>query len=159
MEPLVRLGRREDEAAAAAIAQAAYAHYCVRMDRKPFPMLDDYGARIVQAQLFVLEHRGSIRAYMVLVEMPGALQLDNVGVEPASQKRGYGGRLLRYAEDEAARRGLATITLYTNEAMRENIPWYLSHGYQIIRRAEENGYRRVYFQKILRPFQSMGDPD
>lgn len=135
------------------IARAAFAIYLPRMDRKPFPMLDDYGAHIAAGHAFVLVSGDAVRAYVILLpQADGALLLDNVGVDPAAQKCGHGAALLAFAEEYGRRNGFDRIVLYTNEAMRENVPWYRKHGYEITRRCVEKGYRRIYFSKnISRP--------
>jgi GNAT superfamily N-acetyltransferase len=68
---------------------------------------------------------------------------------PAAQGRGIGARLLDLAEDRARGLGLPEIRLYTNEAMTENLAYYPRHGYTETHRAEEDGFRRVYFRRSL----------
>jgi ribosomal protein S18 acetylase RimI-like enzyme len=75
--------------------------------------------------------------------------LENLAVRPSWQGRGVGSRLLALTEDEARRQGLAEIRLYTNEAMTENIAYYPRHGYVETHRAEQDGFRRVFFSKRL----------
>lgn len=41
------------------------------------------------------------------------------------------------------------IRLCTNEAMTENLAYYLRMGYPETHRAVENGYHRVFFTKRL----------
>ena len=43
----------------------------------------------------------------------------------------------------------AAVTLYTNEAMVENLQLYPRLGYVETGRGVEEGYRRVYFEKRL----------
>lgn len=146
----IRTAEPRDLPAIEAIAQAAYALYVPRMDRKPFPMLDDYGAHIASGTAHVLEEAGRIRGYIILLPAAdGALLLDNVGIHPAAQKRGYGKKLLDFAEAVARARGLGRIVLYTNEIMRENLAWYPKLGYTVTDHVTEKGYRRVYFEKRL----------
>ena len=45
--------------------------------------------------------------------------------------------------------GYATVRLYTNEAMTENIKLYAKIGYAETHRAEEKGLRRVYMAKTV----------
>jgi hypothetical protein len=45
--------------------------------------------------------------------------------------------------------GLPEIRLYTNEAMTENLGYYPRRGYRETHRATQNGYRRVFFSKVL----------
>ena len=144
----VRKAEQADRVAMENIAQAAYALYVPRMDRKPFPMLDDYGAHIANGAAFVLEDGGAVRGYIILLPADdGALLLDNVAIDPAAQKCGYGRKLLDFAEAVARERGLDRIILYTNEAMRENLVWYPKMGYSVTGHVAEKGYKRVYFEK------------
>lgn len=53
------------------------------------------------------------------------------------------------AESEGRRLQLTEIRLYTNEAMTENLAYYPRHGYTETHRAEQDGFRRVYFRKRL----------
>ena len=147
---IVRKAIQADRAAMENIAQAAYALYVPRMDKKPFPMLDDYGAHIAAGAAYVLEDGDGIRGYIVLLPADdGALLLDNVAVDPTAQKCGYGRKLLDFAEAVARERGLERIILYTNEAMRENLAWYPKMGYAVTGHVAEKGYKRVYFEKKI----------
>jgi GNAT superfamily N-acetyltransferase len=65
------------------------------------------------------------------------------------QGRGIGVRLLDLAEDHARSLHLGEVRLYTNEAMTENLSYYPRHGYAETHRAEQDGFRRVYFRKPL----------
>lgn len=76
--------------------------------------------------------------------------LDNVAVSPEAQGRGYGRKLLEFAEQSAADAGYDSISLYTNEAMVENIALYSRIGFIETHRAEEKGLRRIYMSKSLR---------
>ncbi len=147
---LIRTAVPSDQGTVEGIAQAAYSVYLGRMDRKPFPMIDDYGRHIREGNLFVLEDGGSIRGYAVILNgPPGTLLLDNVGVDPDFQGKGYGGALIAYAEEQGRERGCSLITLYTNAAMVENQSMYPHLGYSVSRRAVENGYSRIYYIKNL----------
>jgi ribosomal protein S18 acetylase RimI-like enzyme len=79
------------------------------------------------------------------------LLLETVAVAPGAQGSGYGRMLLDRAEDDAAELGLPEIRLYTNEAMTENLTFYPRHGYRETGRGTEDGFRRVYFSKMLSP--------
>jgi GNAT superfamily N-acetyltransferase len=67
------------------------------------------------------------------------------------QGRGIGGRLLALAEDHTRRHGLHEVRLYTNEAMTENLAYYPRRGYVESHRAEQDGFRRVFFRKRVIP--------
>ena len=148
----LRKAEKADQAAIEKIAQEAYALYVPRMDKKPFPMLDDYAAHIEAGAAFVLEDGDGIRGYIILLPAgDGALLLDNVAIDPSAQKCGYGRKLLDFAEAVARERGLDRIILYTNEAMRENLVWYPKMGYAVTGHVAEKGYKRIYFEKKVAP--------
>jgi hypothetical protein len=53
--------------------------------------------------------------------------------------------------DAVALAGCPEPPRYTNEAMSENLAYYPRHGYTETHRAEEDGFRRAYFHKLLTP--------
>lgn len=156
----IRKAGEEDREALEAVVMEAFGVYLPRMDRKPFPMLDDYGAYIRAGQAFVLEEagpagggagadaaQGSIRACIVLV--PGAngdLSLEVLAVGGASQGRGYGRALVDFALRHAKTLGCPRLKLYTNEVMAEAQAFYTRLGFTETRRAPDGGYRRVFYE-------------
>ncbi|WP_419757673.1 GNAT family N-acetyltransferase [Acidisoma sp.] len=144
-----RLATLRDRQAVEDIVRTAYSGYVARIGREPGPMLDDYGALIEERRVTVLEHDGVVQAILVLIPQADGLLLDNVAVAPAAQGLGSGRRLLQFAEEVAVASGFRTISLYTNEAMTENIALYARLGYVETHRAEEKGFRRVYMAKQL----------
>lgn len=115
----------------------------------PAPMTADYSAAVQSGQAWVAEADGQVLGLLVLVVNQGYLLIENIAVLPSAQRRGIGARLLMLAEDEARANGLGEIRLYTNEGMTENLAYYPRHGYRETRRAEEHGFRRVFFSKTL----------
>ena len=57
--------------------------------------------------------------------------------------------LIDFAERRARELGLPAVTLYTNEAMVENLRLYPRLGFVETERRVEDGYRRVFFRKAL----------
>lgn len=148
--PEIRKARPEDAEALREIAESAYSIYLPRMDRKPFPMLDDYAARIAAGHAHVLEDKAGIQGYVVVLPLDdGSMMLDNIAARPDRQKRGYGRALAAHAEKIAREHGASLMRVYTNEAMWENLEWYPRLGYEEYERKVENGYRRVYLRKKL----------
>ncbi len=146
----IRQGCAADLPQINAIAQSAYVIYQERMDRKPFPMLDDYSAHIEQHHLSVLEAGGQVHGFIVLLPVDDhTLMLDNVAVRPESQGQGYGRMLIEYAENEGRKRSCSKIILYTNQAMTENQKLYPHLGFKVSHRISEKGYRRIYYMKEL----------
>ena len=138
-----------DAAALASVAAEAYRGYVPRIGREPAPMTANYAQAARSGLTWVAEADGEIVGLLMLVVRPDHLLLENVAVLPSAQRRGVGARLLALAEDEARVRGLEEIRLYTNEAMTENLTYYPRHGYTETHRAEQDGFRRVFFTKHL----------
>jgi ribosomal protein S18 acetylase RimI-like enzyme len=84
-----------------------------------------------------------------LTPEPDSLLIENIAVHPGAQGSGLGRRLLEFAEQEAARRRLARLCLYTNEVMTESQAVYARLGFREVRRATEHGYRRIFMIKDL----------
>lgn len=138
------------------LAAAAYEPYTERIGRPPAPVGADYADLIARGTTWVAEHDGRIVGFVVLVRRPDHLLLDNVAVAPEAQGLGIGSRLLRLAEEAAARSGLGEIRLLTNEAMTENLGYYARKGYVETGRGVQDGYRRVFFRKLVAPARPDG---
>ncbi|TDH62273.1 GNAT family N-acetyltransferase [Dankookia rubra] len=145
----IRPARPEEAPRLAAIVEAAYAPWVPVVGRRPFPMQDDYAARIAAGEAWVLEEAGALCGVLVIETHPGHLMLDNIAVDPARQGKGDGRVLLDFAEAEARRRGLPEIRLYTNVLMERNIALYAKRGYAETERRQEKGFARVFMAKPL----------
>jgi ribosomal protein S18 acetylase RimI-like enzyme len=145
----VRPARPEDRAEVERVVMDAYAPWVRRIGRKPAPMLDDYRALIAEGRVTVVDTGERIVGVLVLLPQPDTMLLDNIAVAPEAQGSGVGRLLLDHAEAAARRAGFATLTLYTNELMAENIALYLRRGYVETERRQEKGHRRVYMRKSL----------
>jgi ribosomal protein S18 acetylase RimI-like enzyme len=146
-ERVLRQATAADVPSVQRLVAAAYAKYAGRMDRPPAPVLADYHAAVRAGHVWVLG--APIIGVIVLTEDDGSLLIENVAVHPSAQGRGLGRALLEFAEQQAAARGLARLTLYTNEVMVENLEIYVSLGYRETGRRGESGYRRVFMEKPL----------
>jgi GNAT superfamily N-acetyltransferase len=146
---IIRCASSGDAEALRVVAAAAYQRYVPRIGRKPAPMTADYAQAVRDRQAWAAIDNGDIAGFAILIPRPGYLLLDNVAVLPAAQGRGIGARLLSVAEDHARSLGLSEIRLYTNEAMTENLAYYPRHGYAETHRAEQDGFRRVFFRKPI----------
>ncbi len=148
---MIRAARAEDAEAVRALVDEAYGHYVERIGMRPGPMRDDYTRRIAAGQAWVLEEAGAIVGLVVLEDAPAALLLDNVAVAPSAQGKGYGRRLIAFAEEEARRRGYCEVRLYTHVLMSENVARYQHLGFHELGRLGEKGFARVFMAKRLRP--------
>lgn len=149
---MIRPARPTDAAAAGAIVDAAYAKYVPRIGMKPMPMLDDHAARITAGQAWVYESEGQAVGWLVLIDVlskegPDHLLLDNIAVLPDRAGQGIGRALMRFTEEEAARRGHAELRLYTNALMTENLAMYARAGWVETSRVTYQGRHRVNFSK------------
>jgi GNAT superfamily N-acetyltransferase len=145
----VRLARPADAGAMREVVTAAYQSYVDRIGREPAPMTADYGRIAASGHAWVAEQGGCIVGCLVLEPAESYLWVENVAVAPPAQGIGVGGRLLRLAEEQARAQGLREMRLYTNEAMTENIAYYPRRGYRETHRASQDGFRRVFFTKVL----------
>lgn len=130
---------------------AAYSKYLARMDRPPAPMLGDLRPHIQASEVWVTGR--PIRGLICLAPTDDALLVENVAVHPDARGTGLGRRLLDFAEKEARRQGFGRLLLYTNEVMTENVALYSHLGYREIDRRTEDGYRRVFMEKVLQRSQ------
>ena len=148
-EPRIRAATAADAVVIEQIVEQAYRHYIPRIGKPPGPMLDDYGARISEGVVWVVEEGSAISGIIVLLPRPAYLLLDNIAVTPARQGSGLGRRLLAFAEAEAVRCGYREIRLYTHQTMTENQRLYAAIGYEETGRGPEAGYERVFMRKRL----------
>ena len=56
---------------------------------------------------------------------------------------------MQFAEQQAADRDITRLTLYTHEMMTESQAIYAHLGYREVERRTEDGYRRIYMEKVL----------
>jgi GNAT superfamily N-acetyltransferase len=129
------------------VVRAAYAPYLDRMDQPPAPMLHDYRAEAAAGQIWVLGE--PVVGVIVLIGQRDGLLVENVAVSPGAQGTGVGRRLMEFAEEQAIALGLRRLHLYTNEVMVENLAIYARLGYIETARRTEDGYRRVFMEKLL----------
>lgn len=147
---MIRPASAEDQVTVAAIVAAAYSVYLERMDKRPGPMLDDYGLLIDQGAVSVTDGTdGTVDGLIVLLPQSDHLLLDNIAVRPDRQGRGIGRMLIEFAESEARRLGFSELRLYTHVTMTENIALYQRHGFVETGRGRQAGYDRVFMCKPL----------
>jgi ribosomal protein S18 acetylase RimI-like enzyme len=145
----IRRATGGDVEAIRAIVDAAYALYVPRIGRALAPVSADYRALVDAGEVWVGVSDGQVVGLVVIRPAGDVLELENVAVEPTRQGRGYGRALISFAERRARALGLSQVTLYTNEAMVENLRLYTRLGFIETGRRVEDGYRRVFFRKSL----------
>src|SRR5829696_2498790 len=149
--PRIRAATPDDVPRIRAIARAAYSKYVPRIGREPAPMAADYDAHVAASHAVVIQICENLCGYMV--SWPegdaDAYFIENIGVDPQYQRHGLGRRLIEHAVAEARRCSLEAVSLYTNEAMIENLEMYAHLGFIETRRVSEKGFRRVYMRWTL----------
>ena len=110
-------------------------------------MLRDYTGPVEQGLLWVIGD--PVTGLVSLIPETDTLLIENVAVHPDAQGTGLGRQLMEFAEQEAARRGLTRVRLYTHEVMTESQAVYARLGYREDQRTTEDGYRRIFLSKDL----------
>jgi len=146
---MIRSARIDDAARIREIARAAYARYVPRIGREPAPMAADYDADVHSGRIVVLEIERNVIGYLVAWPENDAYFIENIGIEPQLQGKGWGRRLMDHAATEAAHLGLPALRLYTNAAMTENLSMYAHFGFVETHRVTEDGFNRVYMRLNL----------
>ncbi|KAJ3533293.1 hypothetical protein NM208_g8049 [Fusarium decemcellulare] len=143
--------KTEDIPAIKSIVNSAYTKYIERIGKPPAPMLADYNELLQSRDVFVLRELDSdvVVGSIVLSQASDSIEINNLVVDVTAQGRGYGGVLMRYAEDFAKAKGRPALTLFTNIKMYENLNLYPKMGFDETERRTEDGYERVYFRKDL----------
>jgi ribosomal protein S18 acetylase RimI-like enzyme len=146
LAPSIRVARVGDASEIRRIARMAYAKYTARIGREPAPMAADYDTDIAAGRTVVIETDAKLCGYMVAWREGDAYFIENIAIAPQYQESGLARLLMEHAVSEARRAGLAALSLYTNEAMTENLAMYAHIGFVETHRQSEDGFRRVYMR-------------
>ncbi|MBN2334606.1 GNAT family N-acetyltransferase [Candidatus Bathyarchaeota archaeon] len=147
---IIREAVIDDLARVEEIVEKSYSKYVERIGKPPAPMKDDYRKLIEEKRVYVLDVEGVVQGVLVLIPQKTHMLLDNVAVHPSIQSRGYGGKLMQFAEDHATVMGYSEIRLYTHEKMTETQEMYRHLGWSEYKRQNDDGYRRIYMKKNLK---------
>jgi GNAT superfamily N-acetyltransferase len=140
-ENIPRLAGPADLPQVRAVVSAAYEKYKTRMDEAPAPVHRDYAEAIDRELVWVVGD--PIQGLISLVRSDHVLLIENVTVDPSSQGSGVGRQLMEFGEAQALAHNLHRLTLYTNEAMPENVSIYRHLGCAEVDRRTEDGYRPI----------------
>lgn len=147
--PALKIATADDAEAIGALTREAYAKWVGLIGREPLPMTVDYAQALTHHRFDLLSVGGELAALIETLVEDEALLIVNVAVRPSCQGRGYGVRLLHFAEDLAREAGLNRTRLYTNQRFTENLRLYASLGYQVDREEALNGGVAVHMSKVL----------
>jgi GNAT superfamily N-acetyltransferase len=143
----LRVAREGDVDAIHALTREAYAKWVDLTGREPLPMRVDYSDAIRKHRFDLLYVGCRLVALIETVPEGDCLLIENVAVLPAFQGRGFGTRLLKFAEELAASLGLPGMRLYTNKLFVQNIRLYAALGYRVEREEELNGGIVIHMMK------------
>ncbi|HYH21018.1 MAG TPA: GNAT family N-acetyltransferase [Azospirillum sp.] len=136
-----------DAEAIADLVRRAYARWVPVAGTEPRPLPDDFAEAVADHPVWVLEGQGGIEAVLELLPARDHLLVENVAVDPDSQGRGLGRRLMAFAETEARRQGLAEVRLFTDERFADNVAFYARLGYHVFDRTPNGAARLVFMAK------------
>jgi GNAT superfamily N-acetyltransferase len=109
----------------------AYAAYQERMGGARLPPMDvDYSSEIENYPCWVVESAGEILGGLIMTFAADRAQIANIAVAPQVQGQGIGGKLLKFAESEAGKRGFFELHLATHALLSENISLYRHLGWE-----------------------------
>lgn len=99
--------------------------------------------RVGTEEVLVAELDGRVVAYTTIEDRGDVLELVNIDVDRAYQRRGIGTRLVRFVEDRARAEGKVAVTLGTSRNAEgvpwKSLPWWQKLGYHVTHE-EENAW-------------------
>jgi GNAT superfamily N-acetyltransferase len=135
----VRLAGRDDIEVVQAIAVAAGRRFAeidepriARCADDPPPAVEDLLAAVADGRLWVAEEDDRAVGFLLALDLPRSVHVEEVSVHPAAQGRGHGAALLDAAADRARVRGVGEVTLTTFTDVPFNRPWYERRGFRVV---------------------------
>ncbi len=143
----LRIAHPADATAIQHLTRSAYAKWIDVTGREPLPMKVDYADAITRHRFDLLYAGDELIGLIETVPEGDFLLIENVAVLPAFHGRGFGTRLVTFAEDLASSLGLAGTRLYTNKLFVANLRLYTALGYRVEREETLNGGVAVHMVK------------
>ncbi len=124
----------------------AYVVYRELLDGEKIPPMEaDYQLEIRDYPTWVLEYEEEIIGGLIMSFDQKNAHLMNVAISPKHKGKGFGARLIQYAERLSKGTDCKTISLVTHIKFDANIRYYNKMGYTEIDRDKN----KVYFEKHL----------
>jgi ribosomal protein S18 acetylase RimI-like enzyme len=137
----IRKASAGDLEAIVSLTKAAYAPYAPVLDAPPIPVTEDYTPRIETGEVWLMEDGADIAGLIVLERHEDHAMIFSIAVDPAHQGKGFGIRLLDWAQEQTRSWDLPELRLYTNAKMERNIALYRKYGFHETGR-RPNPYRQ-----------------
>ncbi len=128
---------------------AAYAAYVPVLGVEPAAMHTDFRPLVEAGKVHVLALDREVIAMVTLKPGDDHLEVSTLAVLPDCQGRGWGRRMVEFAEERTLALGLPEIRLYTNEKLEALVAYYGKLGFEVTERRLDQGYRRVFMRKRL----------
>ncbi len=149
MSETIRLATLDDSAAVPALTRLAYSKWVNLIGREPLPMKADHAAHIRDHRADLLFVGKDLAAVLETIKRDDDVLIESVAVEPSFQKRGYGRKMVAYAEQLTREAGFSAIRLYTNQRFEENVRLYFALGYKFEREEALNGGVAIHMVKVV----------
>ncbi|MBL1422277.1 MAG: GNAT family N-acetyltransferase [Alphaproteobacteria bacterium] len=147
---IIRRAKEADIDGVHKCAVDAYQQYVSVIGRKPAPMTADFKSQIEQGIIHIkTDENNEVDGFIIFYPINNYMFLENIAIRSSATGKGIGKTLIQLCENEAKKLGLTAIQLYTNEKMTDNLSIYSHLGYRETERRKEDGFNRVYFEKIL----------
>jgi ribosomal protein S18 acetylase RimI-like enzyme len=135
----VRLARAEEIEVVQAVAVAAGRRFAeiddpriARCAGDPPPATEVLLAAVAEQRLWLAEADGTVVGFLLVVDLPRAVHVEEVSVLPGHQGRGHGATLLDAASARARAREVPDVTLTTFADVPFNRPWYERRGFRVL---------------------------
>jgi GNAT superfamily N-acetyltransferase len=151
---VIRTALPAEEPAASAVLREAFTPYAHALGREITPeAFARLAGAIARGDVRVAVEGAAILGLMTLRREDGWLEVDQLAVSQAHQRRGIGRALLSDADAVAHAGGIATLRLHTAAMFGHLLRLYASAGYAETHRAPPphgaDSHPRVFFEKRL----------
>ena len=154
----IRVATSDDVAAVGACADRAFLQFTPPARHTAEGHDDDLLEQIRRENLHVISEGSdpTIVGYISLLPIADHMFVESIAVLPEHQNKGLGTRLLAFAEQEAARRGLNSVRLFTKQKTTDGFVFYKYRGYRETDRCDSDGFPRVFYSKDISPNHLLG---
>jgi ribosomal protein S18 acetylase RimI-like enzyme len=125
----IRQALPSDLPAIVAVTEAAYRPYLPVLHYPPVPLSEDYGPRIHDEQVWVMQGQQGLAGLIVIKRHAHHAEIFSVAVDPSCHGQGLGRTLLDFAVQKTREWQLPELRLYTNAKMERNIGIYRRYGF------------------------------